>query len=95
MIGLYTAAQVRAAEAAVLTTVRDGVLMQRAATGLATISLGLLGRAHGVRVVLLVGAGNNGGDALYAGALLAGRGAQVRAVLLEPGRAHPGGLAAL
>jgi hydroxyethylthiazole kinase-like uncharacterized protein yjeF len=95
VIGLYTAAQVRAAEAAVLATVRDGVLMQRAATGLATISLGLLGRAHGVRVVLLVGAGNNGGDALYAGALLAGRGAQVRAVLLEPGRAHPGGLAAL
>jgi hydroxyethylthiazole kinase-like uncharacterized protein yjeF len=95
VIRLYTVAQVRAAEAGAMATVRDGVLMQRAATGLATIGLGLLSRAHGVRVVLLVGAGNNGGDALYAGAMLAGRGAQVRAVLLDPGRAHPGGLGAL
>jgi hydroxyethylthiazole kinase-like uncharacterized protein yjeF len=95
VIGLYTADQVRTAEAAAMVTVRDGALMQRAATGLATICLGLLGRAHGVRVVLLVGAGDNGGDALYAGAVLAGRGAQVRAVLLDPGRAHTGGLAAL
>ncbi len=95
MIGLYTADEVRAAERAVLGTVRDDVLMLRAATGLATICRGLLGRAHGVRVVLLVGAGNNGGDALHAGAQLAERGAQVRAVLLDPDRAHPGGLAAL
>jgi len=95
VIGLYTAAQVRAAEEAVLATVREGALMQRAATGLATVCLDLLGRAHGVRVVLLVGAGNNGGDALYAGAFLATRGAQVTAVLLSPERAHTGGLAAL
>ncbi|WP_222269112.1 NAD(P)H-hydrate dehydratase [Modestobacter marinus] len=95
MIGLYTAAGVRAAEDAVLAAVREGALMQRAATGLATICLQLLGRAHGVRVVLLVGAGNNGGDALYAGAYLAARGAQVTAVLLAPDRAHAGGLVAL
>nr|WP_221203978.1 NAD(P)H-hydrate dehydratase [Modestobacter versicolor] len=74
---------------------RPGVLMQRAATGLATVCLGLLGRAHGVRVVLLVGSGDNGGDALLAGALLASRGAQVTAVLLAPDRAHAAGLAAL
>ena len=44
---------------------------------------------------LLVGGGNNGGDALFAGALLAGRGVQVTAVLLDRDRAHPAGLAAL
>ena len=50
---------------------------------------------YGARVTLLVGAGNNGGDALYAGAALARRGARVTAVLLSPDKAHPGGLAAL
>ncbi|SDX51793.1 yjeF C-terminal region, hydroxyethylthiazole kinase-related/yjeF N-terminal region [Modestobacter sp. DSM 44400] len=95
MIALYTAEQVRAAETAARATLRDGTLMQRAATGLGAVCLGLLGRAHGVRVVLLVGAGDNGGDTLYVGAVLAGRGASVRAVLLDPERAHAGGLAAL
>lgn len=50
---------------------------------------------YGAPVVLLVGAGDNGGDALYAGARLAARGAAVTAVLLAPERAHAGGLAAL
>lgn len=53
------------------------------------------GRVYGSRVLLLVGSGDNGGDALYAGARLARRGAGVRALLLAPDRAHPGGLAAL
>ena len=51
--------------------------MQRAATGLATVCLRLLGAAYGRRVALLVGTGNNGGDALFAGAAprrAAGRG---------------------
>jgi len=95
MTGLFTAAQVRAAEQAAMSGLRPGVLMQRAATGLAVVCLGLLGRAHGVRVVLLVGSGDNGGDALHAGAVLAARGAQVTAVLLAPDRAHAEGLAAL
>ncbi|TFV65850.1 UNVERIFIED_ORG: NAD(P)H-hydrate dehydratase [Bacillus sp. AZ43] len=69
--------------------------MQRAATGLATVCARLLGGVYGRRVALLVGGGNNGGDALFAGALLAGRGARVTAVLLRPDRAHPAGLAAL
>ncbi len=43
-------------------------LMERAATGLATACAALLGRVYGARVVLLVGSGDNGGDALYAGA---------------------------
>ncbi|GAB4080499.1 NAD(P)H-hydrate dehydratase [Modestobacter muralis] len=95
MIGLYTAAQLRPAEQQLLAGLRPDTLMQRAATGLATICAGLLGRVAGARVVLLVGSGDNGGDALLAGARLAARGAQVRAVLLSPEGAHAGGLAAL
>lgn len=55
----------------------------------------MAGRVYGGRVVLLVGSGDNGGDALYAGARLARRGAGVTAVLLAPERAHGPGLAAL
>ena len=95
MIGLFTAAEIRAAEAPVLAATRDGALMQRAATGLATVCLRLLDTVYGRRVALLVGTGNNGGDALFAGAHLARRGALVTAVLLDPERAHPAGLAAL
>ncbi|WP_345770987.1 NAD(P)H-hydrate dehydratase [Geodermatophilus normandii] len=95
MIGLSTAAEVRAAEDVLLARTREGALMQRAATGLATVCLRLLGRAHSARVTALVGGGNNGGDALFAGAHLAARGARVTAVLLDPERAHPAGLAAL
>ncbi|GAA4013795.1 bifunctional ADP-dependent NAD(P)H-hydrate dehydratase/NAD(P)H-hydrate epimerase [Streptomyces marokkonensis] len=73
--------------------------MGRAAAGLAVACAEVLGRAtgrvYGSRVVLLVGSGDNGGDALYAGARLARRGAGVTAVLLAPERAHGGGLAAL
>ncbi len=95
MIGLYTAGEVRAAEEPLLARTREGELMQRAATGLATVCLRLLAGSYGRRVVLLVGSGNNGGDALHAGARLARRGAQVTGVLLDPDRAHAGGLAAL
>lgn len=95
MHGLHTADQVRAAEAAMMRTVGDGVLMRRAAAGLAHHVRAFLGATYGRRVVLLVGAGDNGGDALWAGAELRRRGAHVTAVLLAPDRAHPAGLAAL
>ena len=95
MIGLYTADEIRAAEAPVLAAGPEGALMQRAATGLATVCVRLLGAVYGRRVVLLVGSGNNGGDALFAGTHLARRGARVTAVLLDPDRAHATGLAAL
>ena len=84
---------VRAAEQVLLDALPDGALMQRAATGLAGICAGLLPRVYGAHVVLLVGSGNNGGDALFAGALLAARGARVDAVLLSA-NVHEGGLAA-
>jgi hydroxyethylthiazole kinase-like uncharacterized protein yjeF len=95
MIGLHTVAEIRAAEQSLLAVTPEGALMQRAAIGLATVCLRLLGRAYGVRVTALVGAGNNGGDALFAGAALAARGARVTAVLLSPDKAHAAGLAAL
>nr|WP_239028813.1 NAD(P)H-hydrate epimerase [Pseudonocardia acidicola] len=77
----------------------EGALMRRAAFGVAVHVRELLaertGGVSGHRVALLVGAGNNGGDALFAGADLSRRGAGVTAVLLAPDRAHPDGLAAL
>ncbi|HEX6148684.1 bifunctional ADP-dependent NAD(P)H-hydrate dehydratase/NAD(P)H-hydrate epimerase [Nocardioides sp.] len=90
----HTVEQVRAAEAALMATLPEGALMQQAATGLAHAVIDFLGGAYGRRVVLLVGPGNNGGDALYAGAALARRGAWVEAWLLSE-RVHEGGLAAL
>ena len=70
--------------------------MQRAAAGLAYAVLDLLGGATDARVLLLVGSGDNGGDALYAGALLARRGCAVEAwLLVRPGaRGRPGRAAA-
>ena len=76
-------------------TVPEGALMRRAAYGLAAHVRGWLGSTYGRRVTLLVGAGDNGGDALWAGVELRRRGAVVTAVLLVPDRAHPAGLAAL
>ncbi|MFF4251117.1 NAD(P)H-hydrate dehydratase [Streptomyces sp. NPDC001663] len=91
----YSVETVRTAERALMARLPEGALMQRAAAGLAAACAELLGRVYGSRVVLLVGSGDNGGDALYAGARLARRGAGVAAVLLAPERAHAGGLAAL
>ncbi|MFJ3233316.1 NAD(P)H-hydrate dehydratase [Streptomyces sp. NPDC086787] len=91
----YSVETVRAAERELMARLPEGALMQRAAAGLAAACADLLGRVYGSRIVLLVGSGDNGGDALYAGARLARRGAGVTAVLLAPGRTHPGGLAAL
>ncbi|MFJ4643729.1 NAD(P)H-hydrate dehydratase [Streptomyces bobili] len=91
----YCVDTVRAAERDLMARLPEGALMQRAAAGLAAACADLMGRVYGRRVVLLVGSGDNGGDALYAGARLARRGAGVTAVPLSPGRTHAGGLAAL
>lgn len=87
-------AGVRAAEGALMARVAEGALMQRAAAGLAAVCADVLGRVYGARVVVLVGSGSNGGDALYAAARLLRRGAAATAVLLAPDRAHAAGLAA-
>ncbi|MGA8846299.1 MAG: NAD(P)H-hydrate epimerase, partial [Nocardioides sp.] len=94
MIRAHTVEQVRAAESGLLAQLPEDALMQRAAHGLAHAVLDLLRTAYGRRVLLLVGSGDNGGDALYAGAVLARRGVQVSAWLLS-GRAHERGLDAL
>ncbi|WP_329518518.1 NAD(P)H-hydrate dehydratase [Spirillospora sp. NBC_01491] len=86
--------KVRAAERALMARLPDGALMQRAAAGLASICARLLPSVYGSRIVLLVGGGDNGGDALYAGARLAGRGARVSAVQAGS-KIHRDGLAAL
>lgn len=99
MRGAWTAGHVRAAEERVLARTAPGALMRRAAHGVAAHVARLLGERRGGvagrRAALLVGAGNNGGDALWAGAFLRKRGVGVTAVLLDPDRAHAEGLAAL
>jgi hydroxyethylthiazole kinase-like uncharacterized protein yjeF len=99
MYGAWTVERVKAAEARLIERTGEAVLMRRAAFGLATHIASMLadcyGGVPGRRVTLLVGAGNNGGDALWAGAFLRSRGVAVTAVLLAPDRAHPAGLAAL
>ncbi|GEL16238.1 bifunctional ADP-dependent NAD(P)H-hydrate dehydratase/NAD(P)H-hydrate epimerase [Pseudonocardia asaccharolytica] len=99
MKGVWTSLQIREAEQVLLDRSPEGALMRRAAFGLEVVVRRMLAeRAGGVsgrRVALLVGAGNNGGDALWAGAGLRRRGAGVTAVLLAPDKAHPAGLAAL
>ncbi|MFT4028576.1 MAG: NAD(P)H-hydrate epimerase [Protaetiibacter sp.] len=75
----YTADEVRAAEAPALAA---GVpLMARAAAGLADAVSAELSRlgvpVRWAHILLLVGSGDNGGDTLHAGALLADRGAHV------------------
>lgn len=99
MRSAWRVADIRSAEDDLLAVLPDGALMARAAAGLArrcSVILGdRRGQLYGSRVVILVGTGNNGGDALYAGALLAGRGAQVVALTTDPGRVHPGGASAL
>ncbi|GGM22586.1 bifunctional NAD(P)H-hydrate repair enzyme [Micromonospora yangpuensis] len=95
---MWRVADVRAAEAQLMATLPAGTLMRRAATGLARRCALLLadrGGVYGGRVLLLVGSGDNGGDALFAGAQLARRGAAVSALLLDPARAHAEGLTAL
>jgi hydroxyethylthiazole kinase-like uncharacterized protein yjeF len=97
MDGAWSAAAVRRAEARLMSRLPPGALMQRAAAGLATACARLLkeprpGRRAGVygsTVTVLAGPGDNGADALYAGARLARRGARVFAVPVMGDRVHP------
>lgn len=86
MLDVHSVAQVRAAEDTVMAELPSGALMQRASFALAVACADLLrevrGSVVGSRIALLIGGGNNGGDALFAGAYLSERGADVRAYLL-------------
>ncbi len=94
MRSAHTVEQVRAAEKELMDRLPEGALMQRAASGLAVAIADLLGSTYAARVLLLVGAGDNGGDALWAGSMLARRGVSVEAVLLSS-KVHADGLEAL
>jgi len=81
MVDGYSAQQLRDAEAPHLAAGEP--LMARAAAGLAREIRAVLSDAVGVptgRVLLIVGSGNNGGDALFAGAALAAGGCDVRII---------------
>ncbi|GAT74545.1 YjeF-family domain-containing protein [Microbacterium sp. HM58-2] len=86
-VPIHTAAQVRAAEAPML---EAGVpLMRRAAHALA----GVIGEQRPERMLVLAGAGDNGGDALFAASELAAGGTAVD-VLRTADRVHEEALAA-
>ncbi len=94
----YTGEQIKAAEAPLLASLPDGVLMRRAAWGLAMSIARELRRCTGAvagrRVCAVVGSGDNGGDALWAATFLLRRGVAAYAVLLNPDHTHAKALVA-
>lgn len=91
MLTAHLVADIRAAEEALAATITDGELMRRAARGLAD-HLDVI--PAGDVVVMLIGPGNNGGDALYAAVHLLDRGVRVDLCLLDKDMVHADGLAA-
>lgn len=75
----YRVATIREAEERAFAVLGPDELMQRAAAGLATAILRRLDGAYGARALLVLGSGNNGGDALFAGVRLLRRGVAVGA----------------
>ncbi|MDS2172073.1 NAD(P)H-hydrate dehydratase [Nesterenkonia sp. CL21] len=94
LIPLYTGRQIRQAEAPLLEAGHRETLMRRAAYGLAQAVLERLravrGSVYGAKVTGLIGSGNNGGDGLYALAMLRRRGVETHAVMMRD-RAHEAG----
>ncbi len=88
----YRAAQIRSAESRSWAGAAAEQLLNRAAAAVAAQCISslqqLTGGSYGKQVVVLVGPGKNGADALLAGVLLAARGVQVSA--LNFGRPQPG-----
>ena len=79
MLAGYRVAAIRQAEERAFAVLGPDVLMQRAAAGLAAAILRRLDGAYGAHALLVLGSGNNGGDALYAGVRLLNRGVAVSA----------------
>ncbi|KAA1422310.1 NAD(P)H-hydrate dehydratase [Mumia zhuanghuii] len=85
MLQAHTVADVRAAEAALMSQVPPGSLMRWAAAGLAAYVREVAPGSG--PVVFLVGTGDNGGDALFAAAELA-RERFVAVAIADPSRVH-------
>jgi ADP-dependent NAD(P)H-hydrate dehydratase / NAD(P)H-hydrate epimerase len=98
MMRAYRVDKIRRLEERAIAVEGVDALMQRAAAAVAASATDLLGSQSGGRygrhVMIMVGAGNNGGDALFAGVRLARRGARVTAIRCL-GAPHAAGLAAL
>lgn len=93
MIRAFGVAEVRAAEAEVMAEAEAGALMRRAADALAVVVLARARERSARSVVVLVGPGDNGGDALYAAAHLA---EHLSVVVVQVGTAvHEEGLRAV
>lgn len=93
MIRAFGIADVRSAEAVAMAQVEPGTLMRRAADALAVVVLARARERAAGSVVVLVGPGDNGGDALYAAAHLA---EHLSVVVVQVGAAvHEGGLRAV
>lgn len=93
MIEAWSPADVYAAEAALEDELASGELMARAVEGLAEVVAARVSQLEAETVVALVGAGNNGADALYAVARLAEAGVSCAAAL-DTSRVHEGALEA-
>jgi len=89
VLSAHLVADVRAAESALAATLPDGELMRRAAAGLANA---LAFVPAGEVVLMLIGPGDNGGDALCAAPHLLDRGVRVDLCLLDETRVHTEGL---
>lgn len=89
MLRAHRVDDIRAAEEALAATLPEGALMQRAARGLAD-HLDVI--PPGEVVLMLIGPGNNGGDALYAAVHLLDRGVRVDLCLLDEALVHADGL---
>lgn len=79
---LYSIAEIRSIEHAAIATLPQGTLMQRAGHAAAQFALALLAqKSDTAPVLILVGPGNNGGDALEVAAHLAHEGLKVSILL--------------
>lgn len=92
MLTAHRVADIRAAEKAAAAVIGWDELMMRAARGLADHLAANL--PDQVVPVMMIGPGNNGGDALFAAKLLCDGGRNVDLCLVSPDQVHSAGLAA-
>jgi len=85
VLPVLTRDEMRAADAAALSTVSEETLVQRAGTAVGHAALRILGGGYDRHVIVIAGKGNNGADGRVAAAFLARRG--VRVTVIDAGDA--------